>query len=138
MKPSLKDINIKCDIGPTLWVLRTAAGSWIVDEDQERPCFRVLAMRGGRRVGSLCYEQTLGGIESIGTFVSSAYRRRQLALCLWVIMLERTRPKTVRVTVASDRGLLLIESLQRRYPRIAWHISEAGMRKLRGKKGYAA
>lgn len=66
-----------------------------------------------------------------GTLVIRSWQRRGLGRLLWETMLCLERPKAVYVTVASDRGLTLIQRLERVHPDVEWKVDALGGRKLR-------
>jgi ribosomal protein S18 acetylase RimI-like enzyme len=93
--------------------------------------YATVAYENGKLVGIIKYDFRYKTFESYGTWVAPRFRKNGLAVKLWEVALERTGAKKVRVTVISDRGNTLIESLQSDFPDIKWKICQAGARKLR-------
>lgn len=91
----------------------------------------IAAVRRGRIVGVLTWNIDEGELESGGTFVSRTIRRRGLGLAMWELALSVERPGVVSMTVVSDRGVTLVQSLKRRHRGIYWDLSMDGARKLR-------
>lgn len=72
-----------------------------------------------------------GKIYSAGTWVAKKFRKHGIAKKLWAYGIKHEKPKTVCVTVITDRGYSLIASLEEKYPRITWKIEHGCVRKLR-------
>ena len=67
-------------------------------------------------------ERKPGPVEFLGAFVAPRMRRRGLAKALIREMMRRSHTRTVCYSVATPDGAALIQSLQRTYPGVAWHV----------------
>ena len=70
-------------------------------------------------------------LTSVGTWVRPTERKLGIARNLWRCAFESLECERAGVTVVSDRGMTLVESLQRAFPKVSFEVSEAGDRKLR-------
>jgi len=50
---------------------------------------------------------------------------------LWEQMLQVEQPRSVYVTLVSDRGKTLVESLKQKYQAVHWEVYDDGARPLR-------
>lgn len=98
-------------------------------------------LNGSRVVAGLAYNYTGGRygvvMDSHGTYVSRRRRGQGLASILWKTAIEEDKVKRVDVQVISDLGMTLINSLEKQFPEIHWHVTEGGgrdLRKLKKKK----
>lgn len=88
-------------------------------------------------VGLLTVTKSRSGmtIWSNGTIVRPAYLRQGIAKSLWAKMIKTERPTRISVSLASDRGLSLIDFVKTRFPDIKWRVTEMANRKLRKLNG---
>ena len=91
----------------------------------------VVAMERDRLIGFLCGYCDKKVFVSYGTWVNEAYRKSGFGKKLWKRMIKEIEPANVKVTVISDLGMTLVESLRRTHPRINFLVVENGNRKLR-------
>lgn len=70
------------------------------------------------------YHEGTKTLKSKGTWVNDKYRKNGIASTLWNKGLAWVKPRIVKVTVCSDRGLTLILSLQERFWRINWIVKK--------------
>jgi hypothetical protein len=70
-------------------------------------------------------------LESVGTWVRPAERKMGVARNLWRCAFKTLQCERAGVTVVSDRGKTLVESLQKAFPRVQFEVKEAGDRPLR-------
>ena len=72
-----------------------------------------------------------GKIHSAGTWVAKKFRKHGVAKKLWAYGIKHEKPRVIDVTAVTDRGYTLITSLEKKYSKIKWKISDCGGRKLR-------
>lgn len=91
------------------------------------------ALNKDKIVGALTIGRSRSGktIHANGTIVRPAYIKQGIGRELWHAMLKSEKPKRVSVTVISDRGYSLVESMKESFPNIKWIVEENGDRKLR-------
>jgi hypothetical protein len=70
-------------------------------------------------------------LKSVGTWVRPAERKMGIARGMWGCAFDTLGCKRAEVTVVSDRGLTLVGSLQRAFPKVAFEVVESADRKLR-------
>lgn len=70
-------------------------------------------------------------MHSHGTYVTRSYRLGGVARTLWDKALTGMAVERVKVSVVSDRGLTLIESVRRNHPNVYFEVHDDGCRKLR-------
>lgn len=111
--------------------------------------------KGHTRGGVICFTDSgyiVGTLEwyvdrddahnAAGTFVSGQYQGRGIATEMWRLALQESGANEVHVDVVSDRGMTLAKSLERKFPKLHWIITDIGNRPLRvidkrrGKKGH--
>lgn len=70
-------------------------------------------------------------IRSFGTWVSPSFRKIGLAKKMWEFGIVYENAKKVIVTVMTDRGYSLVDSMKKRFPKVRWDVVEGADRKLR-------
>ena len=69
-------------------------------------------------IGFIAYNKEQNQLESYGTWVSPNYRKLGIAKQLWELAIEKAKPKEIFVTVASEEGRILIESIEKKHTEI--------------------
>lgn len=85
----------------------------------------------GKVVGVFKYKIRNSTLHAAGTFVTPSLRKSGLASHLWIKILKHEKPKTVYVTISTDKGLTLVSAMKRKFGQINWKIEEVGSRKLK-------
>lgn len=123
------------------YLARTHSGHFFWDKTQDDTSTNaVLASRvNGSLVGILKYDFEVSGrrriLRSHATFVWPLYRGIDIARTMWCFAIQEHRVTKVHVSVVSDRGKTLVETLSDQFPRVSFEMSEQGQRALRSLKG---
>lgn len=120
---------------------RTWSGSFFWDKEKENPTeYAVLATKvDSTLVGIQKFDVSLRGrsrtLVSNSTYVWPLYRGINIAQKMWGVAIREQRITKVQVSVISDRGKTLVETLSDEFPHIGFEMIEAGNRALRSLKG---
>jgi len=106
------------------WYLESRANHVVIayDPKSRDPIVGAFKFDFGRRWHS---------INSHGTWVRSSFQRRGIAKTMWITAIRKLKVERVEVRVVSDRGLTLISSIKKKFPRVRFQLWEDGDRKLR-------
>jgi predicted GNAT family acetyltransferase len=85
----------------------------------------------GHAAGIWRYYKQGKTITSCGTWVSPKHRKYGIAKRMWEFGISCEDPKKINVTIITDRGYSLIDSMKEQFPDVKWKISEDSLRKLR-------
>ena len=65
-------------------------------------------------------------LSAAGTWVAAPFRKHGIARRMWELALNRSKPRSVTVCVASSNGYRLLQSIKRQYQEMAWEIEATG------------
>jgi len=83
----------------------------------------------GHPIGIWKFAKAGSSIWSSGTWVLPKLRKHGIAKKLWAFGISYFKPKSIHVTVISDRGYSLVCAIRDMFPHIKWNIQHEGLRK---------
>lgn len=85
----------------------------------------------GRIAGCFKFYTKRDRLYAKGTYVWPNWRKEGAGKFLWKTAIEMFNPRLIKVTVVSDLGKTLVNSLRKTYPDIKFKVNDHGYRPLR-------